>query len=82
MGGEVAQRGCGSLIPGGVQDPVGQGPGLPGLVGGIPVCGRRVGTKLSLRSLPRGVPSKPFSGSVIECYHWRTLHVGEGQITE
>lgn len=52
MGGEVAQRGCGSLIPGGVQDPVGQGPGLPGLVGGIPVCGRRVGTKLSLRSFP------------------------------
>jgi len=44
---QVAQRGCGCSVPGGVQGQVGRGPGQPGLglnveVGG-PACGRGVG---------------------------------------
>jgi len=44
---QVAQRGCGCPIPGGVQGQVGWGPGQPGLVldmeFGGPACGRCVG---------------------------------------
>ena len=40
---QAAQRGCGCLIPGGVQGQVGWGPGRPGLVlnmeVGGPACG-------------------------------------------
>lgn len=44
---QVAQRGCGCLVPGGVQDQVGWGPGQPDLVAGMeisgPACGLGVG---------------------------------------
>jgi len=41
----VAKRGCGCLISGGIQKHIGQGPGQPDPVGGIPVGGRGVGTR-------------------------------------
>jgi len=44
---QAAQRGCGCLIPGGVQGQVGWGPGQLGLVLNVefggPACGRVVG---------------------------------------
>jgi len=44
---QAAQRGCGCLVPGGVQGQVGWGPGQPGLVldmeVGGPACDRGVG---------------------------------------
>ena len=49
---QVAQRGCGCPVPGGVQGQVGWGPGQPDLVGGSPACGGGVGTRWPLRSLP------------------------------
>ena len=43
---QAAQRGCGCLIPGGIQGQVGWGPGQPGLVLNVevdcPDCGRGV----------------------------------------
>ena len=45
---QVAQRGCGYSITGGVQDQVGWGLGQPGLVSdlevGSPACGKGFGT--------------------------------------
>ena len=44
---QADQRGCGCLIPGGVQGQVGWGPGQLGLVLNVefggPACGREVG---------------------------------------
>ncbi|GAB0204204.1 hypothetical protein GRJ2_002886000 [Grus japonensis] len=42
---QVAQRGCGSPIPGSVQGQVGWGFGQPGLVEGVPAHGRGVATR-------------------------------------
>ena len=45
---QAVQRGCGCLVPGGVQGQAGWGPGQPGLVldmeVGGPTCSRGVGT--------------------------------------
>ena len=49
---QVAQRSCGGLIPGSVQGQVGWGFEQRGLVESVPVLGRGVGTRGSLRSLP------------------------------
>ena len=49
---QAAQRGGGCPVPGGVQGPVGRGPGQPELVGGRPACGSGAGTGWALRSLP------------------------------
>ena len=42
--GEVVQKSCRFLIPGGIRDQVGWGPGQPDLVRGKPTYGRKVGT--------------------------------------
>jgi len=49
---QVAWRSCGCLIPGGVQGQAGWGFEQPGLVEGVPVHGKVVGTRRCLRSLP------------------------------
>ena len=40
---QAAQRGCGCLVPGGVQVQVGWGPRQPGLVPNVKVCGPACG---------------------------------------
>ena len=40
---QAAQRSCGCPLPGRVQGQVGWGFGQPGLVEGVPACGRGVG---------------------------------------
>ena len=40
---QVAQRSCGCPLPGRVQGQVGRGFGQPGLVEGVPACGRGAG---------------------------------------
>jgi len=48
----VAQRSCGSPVPGGTEDWVRWGHGQPDLMGGSPAHGRWVGTGGALTSLP------------------------------
>ena len=45
---QAAQRGCGCLIPGGVQGQVGWGPGQPGLVLNVEIGGPACGRELEL----------------------------------
>jgi len=49
---QVAQRNCGCPLPGSVQGQVGWGCEQPGLVEDVPVHGRGIVTRWSLRSLP------------------------------
>lgn len=49
---QVAQRTYGDSKPGSIQGQGGWGPDKPGLVGGVPECGRGVGIRWSLRPLP------------------------------
>jgi len=49
---QAAQRACGCSISGGIQGQGGRGLGQLDLVADNPVHGRRVGTRLSLRSPP------------------------------
>ena len=45
---QAAQRGCGSPIPGGVEDQAGQDSGQPSLVPDLEVCGSACDTGLEL----------------------------------
>ena len=61
----AAQRGCGCLVPGGVQGQVGWGPGQPGLVLNVEIGGPACGRELELHDPWGPLQPKPSYDSIL-----------------